>query len=137
MARGTAQEAKQNAGAGASQNATYSGRANDAFNAVFPQLQNQAQNGLPQADQAALNTASQQSIGGSNAGAAGQANLAAARTRNAGAYAPAVAESVRSGQRQNSENALGRFPRTSPRNRLPCKPSRVCMEPARMPESVR
>jgi hypothetical protein len=67
MARGTAQEAKQNAGAGASQNATYSGRANDAFNAVFPQLQNQAQNGLPQADQAALNTASQQSIGGSNA----------------------------------------------------------------------
>jgi hypothetical protein len=107
MARGTAQEAKQNAGAGASQNQAYAGRATDVYNSVFPQLQQQAQNGLPEADQAALNTASQQSIGGSNAGAAGQANLSAARTRNAGSFAPAVAESVRSGQRQNSENALG------------------------------
>jgi hypothetical protein len=107
MGRGAAKEAQQNAQAGAGQNQTYSGRATDVYNSLFPQLQNEAQNGLSMSDQAALNTASQQSIGGSNAGAAGGANLAAARTRNAGGYAPAVAESAREGMRQNSQNALG------------------------------
>jgi hypothetical protein len=107
MGRGAAGQAKQNAQAGADQNQAYSGHASEAFNAVFPQLQQQSQNGLSQSDQAALNTASQQSLGGSNSGAAGQANLAGARTRNAGAFAPAVAESARAGMRQNSENALG------------------------------
>jgi hypothetical protein len=107
MARGTAQEAKQNAGAGASQNAAYAGRASDVYNSLFPQLQNQAANGLPMADQAALNTASQQSLGGSQAGAVGAGNLMAARTRNAGGATAAIAESARSGERQNSQNALG------------------------------
>jgi hypothetical protein len=107
MGRGAAREAKQNAQAGAGQNQAYAGRATDVYNSLFPQLQNEAQNGLSMSDQAALNTASQQSLGGANAAVAGGGDLAAARTRNAGGYAPAVAESAREGMRQNSQNALG------------------------------
>jgi hypothetical protein len=107
MGRGAGKQAQQNAEAGAGQNQAYAGRASDVYNSLFPQLQNQAQNGLSMSDQAALNTASQQSLGGANAAVAGGGDLAAARTRNAGGYAPAVAESAREGMRQNSQNALG------------------------------
>lgn len=54
-----------------------------------------------------MNTASQQSIGGATAGAVGQGNLTAARTRNRGGFTGALDEAVRGGQRQLSENALG------------------------------
>ena len=57
--------------------------------------------------EADMNTASQQSVGGSNAGAVGQGNLLAARTKNAGGPDAAIAESVREGGRQASKNALG------------------------------
>jgi hypothetical protein len=54
-----------------------------------------------------MNTASQQSLGGSVGGATGQANLESARTRNAGGNQGAIASSARSAQRQLSTNALG------------------------------
>jgi len=54
-----------------------------------------------------MNTASQQSVGGSQAAAEGAGNLAAARTRNAGAFAPAISEANRAGGRQLSQNAVG------------------------------
>jgi hypothetical protein len=53
-----------------------------------------------------MNTASQQSVGGSTAGAVGEGNLEAARTNNSGGFAPALDEAVRSGQRTLSQNAL-------------------------------
>lgn len=107
MGRGAAAAATRNTEAGAGQNATYFNQGQDAFNTVFPQLVNQANQGLSPADKASLNTASQQSLGGTNASAVGAGGLAATRTRNAGAMAPALAAAAQSAQRQNSANALG------------------------------
>lgn len=56
---------------------------------------------------AKMNTASQQSLGGSNAGVTGEAGLQAARTRNAGGSTAALDASSQAAQRQNSENAVG------------------------------
>jgi hypothetical protein len=55
----------------------------------------------------AANTASQQSIGGAEAGAVGQGNLEAARTGNTDALAPALDASAQEGMEQLSQNALG------------------------------
>jgi hypothetical protein len=55
----------------------------------------------------AMTTASNQSLGGGVGGAVGQGNLTAARTRNAGGYATALDDAVRSAGRQQSQNALG------------------------------
>ena len=98
----------QQAGISNQLSGTTAGRANRTYNTLFPTLQRNLIN--PQGfgkDLGAINTASQQSIGGSVAGAVGQGNLQAARTRNAGGFAPALDEAVRSGQRQLSQNALG------------------------------
>ena len=54
-----------------------------------------------------MNTASQQSLGGSVGGVTGQANLQSARTRNAGAFQGAISSAARGAQRQLSQNALG------------------------------
>lgn len=87
---------------GANQNAQ------DLYKQILPIFQKEATNpqGFAPADLAAMNTASQQSVGGATAGAVGEGNLAAARTRNSGGYTPALDEAVRSGQRQLSTNAL-------------------------------
>lgn len=54
-----------------------------------------------------MNTASQQSLGGSTAGVTGQANLEAARTRNAGGFQGAIGSGSRGAAKQLSQNALG------------------------------
>jgi hypothetical protein len=54
-----------------------------------------------------MNTQSQQSLGGSNAGITGQAGLMAARTRNAGAGTAVEDAGSQNAMRQNSENAVG------------------------------
>ena len=87
---------------------TTAARGNRTFQTLFPTLQQNLTN--PQGfgkDLGAINTANQQSIGGSVAGAVGQGNLQAARTGNAGGFAPALDESVRSGQRQLSQASTG------------------------------
>lgn len=88
---------------------TAQNNANSLYNQMFPQYEHMATNpqGYSMADLNAMNTADQQSLGGATAGALGEGNLEAARTRNAGAFAPALDEAVRSGQRQLSRNALG------------------------------
>ena len=53
------------------------------------------------------NTASQQSLGGGTAATTGQANLTAARTRNAGGFQGAVGTANQKNQQQLSQNALG------------------------------
>jgi hypothetical protein len=106
MARGAQKAAMTNTGIGQDNAKALNGRATDVNNVLFPQLQQRAEQGLTPGEKATMNTASQQSLGGSNAGAVGSADLYAARTRNAGAMQPALDESVRSGQRQNSTNAL-------------------------------
>ena len=79
------------------------------------QFQNEINNpiGLPStsgystADKNAMTTASNQSLGGAVAGAVGQGNQTAARTRNAGGYATALDDAVRNAGRTQSQNALG------------------------------
>ena len=85
------------------------GNSSDLYKRLFPMLQQEATNptGYDPKDLAAMNTASQQSVGGATSGAVGDLGLEAARTRNAGGFAPAEDEAVRSGQRQLSQNALG------------------------------
>ena len=86
----------------------FTGRTSQLYNTMFPTLRNELMN--PQGfgkDMGAINTANQQSIGGSVAGAVGQGNLMAARTGNAGGFAPALDEAARSGARQLSQNAVG------------------------------
>ncbi len=82
--------------------------AKSAYNQIFPALTKEATNptGFDPADLAAMNTASQQSLGGATAGAVGEGDLMGARTRNAGSFAPALDEAVRSGERQLSQNAV-------------------------------
>jgi len=82
------------------------GAGQNELNTIAPALTQQAQQGFDPATLNALNTSSQQSLGGANAGAAGQGALTAARTRNAGAANPAIEESARNAMRQGSTNAL-------------------------------
>lgn len=86
----------------------YNAQQGQLYHSLFPALRQELIN--PQGfgkDLGAINTASQQTIGGSLAGAFGRGNLQAARTRNAGGFAPAMDEAVRSGQRQLSQNSVG------------------------------
>lgn len=86
-----------------------SGNASALYNSLFPQFTAEAVNpqGFTPGETASINTAAQQSVGGSTAGAVGQGSLRAARTRNSGGSDMALDESVRSGQRALSEDALG------------------------------
>lgn len=109
MARGATNQANKTFGEAQGVFGNANSRANELYSSLLPILSNEATNpqGFAPKDLAAMNTASQQSVGGSTAGAVGEGNLAAARTRNAGAYAPALDEAARQGGRQLSENALG------------------------------
>ena len=109
MGRGTTQNAEGGFGSTQKMGETANVRGQNIYNELFPQLSSEATNpqGYGQIGLNAMNTANQESIGGSNASAAGEGNLAAARTRNAGGFQPAVSESNRAGARQLSTNALG------------------------------
>lgn len=54
----------------------------------------------------AQRVASQQGLGGATSGITGQANLEAARTRNAGGFAAALGEAARAKNRQASQNEV-------------------------------
>ena len=109
MARGAQNQPKQTFGESQDVFKGSQGNAQQLYAKLFPQLEQEAMNptGFSPTDLAAMNTASQQSVGGSTAGAVGEGNLEAARTRNAGGFAPVLDEAVRSGQRQLSQNAVG------------------------------
>lgn len=108
MARGATNQANKTFGEATNTFNANTDRSNALYGQLFPMLKSEATNpqGFDPKDLSAMNTASQQSVGGSTAGAVGEGNLAAARTRNAGAYAPALDEAARQGTRQLSENAL-------------------------------
>jgi hypothetical protein len=101
MGKGTKSALISNAGQASGQAKTIAGQ-------LTPQLQAEAakpQGYTPQ-QLAYMNTASQQSLGGGTAATTGQANLTAARTRNAGGFQGAVGTANRATQRQASQNAL-------------------------------
>ena len=98
-----------NSGTANSAAASYGGNAAGLYSSLAPAYSAMAFNpqGYGATNLAKMNTASQQSLGGSNAGVTGQAGLQAARTRNAGGSAAALDAASQNAMRQNSENAIG------------------------------
>jgi hypothetical protein len=109
MGKGANQQLLNNSGVGQSTNKTLSGQGQQLSSFITPQLENEAINpqGYTPAQMAYMRTASEQSEGGSTAGITGQANLTAARTRNAGGFQGAIGSGSRSAQRNLSQNAVG------------------------------
>jgi len=108
MARAAANQAKDTFGQAKSLQGTSASNAQGIFGPLLQSYQDEINNpqGIGQVGLNAENTASQQSTGGSIAGSVGQNNLMAARTRNKGGFQIANDEAVRSGMRQNSQNAV-------------------------------
>lgn len=98
-----------NSGVAQGNNKDLTGAASGISSKLVPQLESQASNpqGYTPQQLAYMNTASQQSLGGSTAGVTGQANLEAARTRNAGGMQGAVGSGSRTAEKQLSQNAVG------------------------------
>lgn len=108
MARGSEQATQaatsaQGISTGASQNAQ------GLYSTLAPSLEAEsvAPPGFNPAEEAQMNTAAEQTAGGSAASAVGQGGLHAARTRNAGGSDAAIADSVRGAGRQLSQGVLG------------------------------
>jgi hypothetical protein len=103
---GTKKDAFQNWNTGANLAGNLTSNASNIYGALEPTLQAEAAHpqGLTPQAKAAMNTAAQQSAGGSTAGAIGQGRLYAARTRNAGGAKEAIGAGVR-GAGQNLSNA--------------------------------
>lgn len=108
MGKGANKQLLNNAGTGQQAQKQLQANANAVTDHLTPQLENQANNpqGYTPQQLAYMNTASQQSEGGSTAGITGQANLEAARTRNAGGFQGAIGSASREAQRNLSQNAL-------------------------------
>jgi len=109
MGKGANQQLLNNSGRGQTSSDALSGQANQIYGTLSPQLIQDATNpqGYTKQQLAYMNTASQQSLGGSTGATTGQANLQAARTRNAGGYQGAIASASRANARQLSQNAVG------------------------------
>jgi hypothetical protein len=75
---------------------------------ITPQLESEAVNpeGYTPQQLAYMNTAGQQSVGGSTSGITGTANLEAARTRNAGGFQGAIGSGSRAASKNLSQLAL-------------------------------
>ena len=108
MARAATNQAKDTFGQAKSLQGTSAANAQGIFSPLLKSYQDEIDNpqGIGQGGLNAENTASQQSTGGATAGAVGQNNLMAARTRNKGGFQIANDESARSGMRTNSQNAV-------------------------------
>ena len=108
MGKGANNVLLSNAGTGQGHAGGLMGQGSQISQQLVPELQSEANNpqGYTPQQMAYMNTASQQSLGGSTGGVTGQANLQAARTRNAGGFQGAVASGSRSNARQLSQNAV-------------------------------
>jgi len=101
--------AKKNATSANDTAAGFGSTASQIGSSLIPGLEREAQNpqGFTPVQKNNMLVASQEGVGGANSGITGQANLAAARTRNAGGFARALDEAARQKGRQLSSNALG------------------------------
>ena len=108
MARGSNQANTAATSANNLSNA-YADNASNIYGALTPELEGMASHpaGMSPSDLAKANTSVLQSAGGSNASSVGQGALLGARSRNAGAPAAAIAESVREGGQRAGEGTLG------------------------------
>lgn len=108
MARGNAQAQGASGQANANAN-TFMGNANSLYSTAVPALTSEEQNpqGFGPSDLAKMKTDAMQTAGGSEAGAVGQGGLLAARTRNAGGPAAAIASAARTSGQNLSRANLG------------------------------
>lgn len=108
MGKGANKQLLNNSGVAQSRSGDLAGKSDALYGFLDPTLQAEATNpqGYSKGDLGAMNTASQQSLGGSTAGVTGQANLESARTRNAGGFSGAIGTATRGNARQLSQNAL-------------------------------
>lgn len=109
MARDTAAAAGANSATGQGLSKTYSGQAAANSNILTPTLNQLATNptGFGKQTVNNMNTAALQTAGGAAAGTVGQGNLQAARTNNAGAFAPVAAQAGHDATTALSDAALG------------------------------
>jgi hypothetical protein len=107
MAKGSGQ-AEQTFGTSTNNANTMSGRASAVNSAMMPGLTADAagKGGLTPGQKATMDTASQQSVGGSNAGITGQAGLTAGRSGNPGSMISAIGSADRGNARNLSNDAL-------------------------------
>ncbi len=108
MGRDTSNAAMANSNSAQGLSKTYSANAGANSNILTPTLNQMATNplGFGQQTKNDMNTAALQSAGGAAAGIVGQENLQAARTNNAGAFAPAAAQAGHDATTQLSDAAL-------------------------------
>lgn len=108
MGKGSNQNLLQNSGTANKRSGTLTSNANDLYGFLDPTLQSEATNptGYAPGDLAAMNTASQQSLGGATSAVTGQSNLEAARSRNAGGFQGAIGSGSRSAMKDNAQNAV-------------------------------
>lgn len=109
MGKGANTQLMNNSGTGQASNAQLYSQGQGINSYLTPQLESQASNpqGYTPQQLAYMNTASQQSQGGSTAGVTGQTNLEAARSRNAGGFQGAVGSGSRAAQRNLAQTAVG------------------------------
>lgn len=109
MGRDTSNAAMNNSTTGQGLSTTYGNRATSTSNILTPTLNRMATapQGFSPQTMANMRTSAEQSIGGSVAGTVGQGNLQAARTNNAGAFAPAATQAAHDATSQLSDAALG------------------------------
>lgn len=109
MARDTAAAAGANSKTGQDLSKTYSGNAAANSNILTPTLNQLATNptGFGKQTVNNMNTAALQTAGGAAAGTVGQGNLQAARTNNAGGFAPVAAQAGHDATTALSDAALG------------------------------
>lgn len=102
-------KAKNAADTAKSVGAGYGSAASGIGGALIPGLEQEANNptGYTPVEKSSQLVAGEQGAGGANAGITGEANLEAARTRNAGGFGGALDEAARIKGRQLSQNALG------------------------------
>lgn len=106
MPKGVAKDALSNSGTANTLGNQLTANASNLYGSLAPELEAEAAHpaGYTPQQKALMNTAAQQSAGGSTAGAIGQGALYAARTRNAGGAKAAIGQGVR-GAGQNLSNA--------------------------------
>lgn len=106
---GISKDAIANSGTANGMTTTYGSRATGNSNILTPTLNQMATNpmGYNPQTMANMNTAASQSAGGAAAGIVGQGNAQAARTNNAGGFAPLAAEAGHDATAQLSDAALG------------------------------
>lgn len=108
IAKGIEKNALGNSGTASTMSNNLSANAGSLYGPLTNELTTQMvhPSGYTPAQKAAMNTAAQQSAGGSNAGTVGQGALYAARTRNAGAGQNAIAQGARQASTNLSDAAL-------------------------------